>query len=131
MRTFFFIRLPEPEGPFDSIPSLINIFLGRYLLLSSICNHLRYPNSHTNYFSNVLLFLFLEAPQEVIQDQITRVLLERLIANRPHPYGVLITFIELIRNPKYDFWSHTSFIRCAKEVEGVFQNVARSVNSST
>jgi len=35
--------------------------------------------------------------QEVIQEQITRVLLERLIVNRPHPWGLLITFIELIK----------------------------------
>lgn len=35
--------------------------------------------------------------QEMIQEQITRVLLERLIVNRPHPWGLLITFIELIK----------------------------------
>lgn len=33
----------------------------------------------------------------MIQEQITRVLLERLIVNRPHPWGLLITFIELIK----------------------------------
>lgn len=37
------------------------------------------------------------AGQEIIQEQITRVLLERLIVNRPHPWGLLITFIELIK----------------------------------
>ncbi|KAG5626964.1 hypothetical protein H5410_012182, partial [Solanum commersonii] len=36
--------------------------------------------------------------QEMIQEQITRVLLERLIVNRPHPWGLLITFIELIKD---------------------------------
>ena len=39
--------------------------------------------------------------QEIIQEQITRVLLERLIVNRPHPWGLLITFIELIKVRKY------------------------------
>lgn len=39
----------------------------------------------------------LEFLQEMIQEQITRVLLERLIVNRPHPWGLLITFIELIK----------------------------------
>jgi hypothetical protein len=48
---------------------------------------LRYPNSHTHYFSCTLLYLFAEANQEAIQEQITRVLLERLIVNRPHPWG--------------------------------------------
>lgn len=37
---------------------------------------------------------------QVVQEQITRVLLERLIVNRPHPWGLLITFIELIKNPR-------------------------------
>ena len=92
---------------------------GRYLFLNAIANQLRYPNNHTHFFSFVLLYLFVEASQvrlprlptpshgtwspsyslnllmvqEIIQEQITRVLLERLIVNRPH----LITFIELIK----------------------------------
>lgn len=89
---------------------------GRYCLLNAIANQLRYPNSHTHYFSCVLLYLFAEAQQEIIQEQITRVLLERLIVNRPHPWGLLITFIELIKNPRYNFWNH-SFTRCAPEIE--------------
>jgi hypothetical protein len=91
--------------------------------------------------------------QEIIQEQITRVLLERLIVNRPHPWGLLITFIELIKvkhtseyclvwseltasffcrliqcilqNPRYNFWNR-SFIRCAPEIEKLFESVARS-----
>jgi CCR4-NOT transcription complex subunit 1 len=45
---------------------------GRYLFLSAIANQLRYPNSHTHYFSRVLLYLFFEATQEAIKEQITR-----------------------------------------------------------
>lgn len=48
--------------------------------------------------------------------QITRVLLERLIVNRPHPWGLLITFIELIKNPVYKFWTH-EFVKCAPDIE--------------
>lgn len=51
-----------------------------------------------------------------VQEQITRVLLERLIVNRPHPWGLLITFIELIKNPVYKFWEH-DFVHCAPEIE--------------
>jgi len=98
---------------------------GRYHFLNAIANQLRYPNSHTHYFSCVLLYLFAEANQEIIQEQITRVLLERLIVNRPHPWGLLITFIELIKNPRYSFWSH-NFTRCAPEIEKLFESVARS-----
>ncbi|GAB1606660.1 Hypothetical predicted protein [Argonauta hians] len=98
---------------------------GRYLFLTAITNQLRYPNSHTHYFSCTLLYLFVEANAEAIQEQITRVLLERLIVNRPHPWGLLITFIELIKNPQFKFWSH-EFVRCAPEIEKLFESVARS-----
>ncbi|KAG5379548.1 hypothetical protein IGI04_027390 [Brassica rapa subsp. trilocularis] len=98
---------------------------GRYLFLNAIANQLRYPNNHTHYFSFIMLYLFLESDQVVIQEQITRVLLERLIVNRPHPWGLLITFIELIKNPRYGFWKH-GFIRCAPEIEKLFESVARS-----
>ncbi len=45
---------------------------GRYLFLNAIANQLRYPNSHTHYFSCTLLYLFAEANTESIQEQITR-----------------------------------------------------------
>lgn len=98
---------------------------GRYLFLNAIANQLRYPNSHTHYFSCAILYLFVEANSEAIQEQITRVLLERLIVNRPHPWGLLITFIELIKNPAYKFWDH-DFVHCAPEIEKLFESVANS-----
>ncbi len=52
-------------------------------------------------------------------------LLERLIVNRPHPWGLLITFIELIKNPQFTFWQH-EFVTCAPEIQKLFESVARS-----
>jgi len=98
---------------------------GRYISLNAIANQLRYPSSHTHYFSCVMLFLFSEAKDDGVKEQVTRVLLERLIVHRPHPWGLLITFIELIKNQRYQFWSH-QFTRCATEIEKVFESVARS-----
>ena len=46
---------------------------GRYLFFNAMVNQLRYPNSHTNYFSCTLLYLFSEANTEAIQEQMTRV----------------------------------------------------------
>lgn len=43
---------------------------GRYLLLNAIANQLRYPNSHTHYFSCVLLSLFSEVKQEAVKEQV-------------------------------------------------------------
>eukprot|EP01130_Rhizamoeba_saxonica_P016258 TRINITY_DN7482_c0_g1_i1.p1 TRINITY_DN7482_c0_g1~~TRINITY_DN7482_c0_g1_i1.p1 ORF type:complete len:2042 (-),score=367.44 TRINITY_DN7482_c0_g1_i1:55-5421(-) len=99
---------------------------GRYILFNAIANQLRYPNNHTHFFSCVLLFLFSGSTSEIIQEQITRVLVERLIVQRPHPWGLLITFIELIKNPTYHFWSR-NFTHCAPEIERLFQQVGTRI----
>jgi uncharacterized membrane protein len=39
--------------------------------------------------------------------------------------GLLISFIELIKNPRYNFWNH-KFTSLAPELERVFASVARS-----
>ncbi|KAL5134610.1 CCR4-NOT transcription complex subunit 1 [Glycine soja] len=93
---------------------------GRYLFLNAIANQLRYPNTNTHYFSLLLLHLFEDSNLEVIQEQITRVLLERLFVERPHPWGILITFLELYRNPRYNF-RNRSFI--TPEIEKLFESV--------
>ena len=63
----------------------------RYICLNAIANQLRYPSSHTHYFSCVMLFVFSETKSLAIKEQVSRVLLERLITHRPHPWGVLVT----------------------------------------
>ncbi|VUZ50964.1 unnamed protein product, partial [Hymenolepis diminuta] len=98
---------------------------GRYLLLNCIANQLRYMNSHTCYFSCSLLYLFSEIPSEKAKEQISRVLMERLIVNRPHPFGLLMTSAELLRNPIYKYWNH-NFARCHKEMKDIVTVVAQS-----
>lgn len=81
-----------------------------------MANQLRYPNSHTYYFSYTILYLFSEQSKDQVKEQISRVLMERLIVNRPHPWGLLMTSAELLRNPIYRFWDH-GFARCHKDME--------------
>ncbi|PFH49091.1 hypothetical protein AMATHDRAFT_81473 [Amanita thiersii Skay4041] len=100
---------------------------GQHHLLSSMVLHLRYPNAHTYWFSSLLLYLFLEVKDDSFREILTRVLLERFIVHRPHPWGALVTFIELLRNPKYGFWSK-EFIRVAPEVTLLLESVARSIS---
>ena len=89
----------QNKGPLPGSPSVefYKILMtqldaeGRYHMFNSMCNQLRYPNSHTYYFSCALLCLFTESEHEVYQEQITRVLLERLIVHRPHPVSVHVS----------------------------------------
>ncbi|KAF8964122.1 Not1-domain-containing protein [Flammula alnicola] len=99
---------------------------GQHHLLSSMILHLRYPNAHTHWFSSLILHLFLEVNDDRFREVLTKVLLERFIVHRPHPWGALVTFIELLRNPKYDFWSK-EFIRIGPEVTLLLESVARSI----
>ncbi|KAJ3741975.1 Not1-domain-containing protein [Lentinula detonsa] len=99
---------------------------GQHHLLSAMVLHLRYPNAHTHWFSALLLHLFLEVKDDKFREVMTKVLLERFIVHRPHPWGALITFIELLRNPKYEFWNK-DFIRIAPEVSLLLESVATSV----
>jgi len=98
---------------------------GRYTCLNALANQLRYPSSHTHYFSCMVLYIFGETKNAGVKEQIARILLERVIVHRPHPWGLLVTFLELIKNPRYGFWSQP-FIRCASEIEKLFNTVARS-----
>lgn len=89
--------------------------------------HLRYPNAHTQWFSSLALFLFTEINVESFQEIVTTVLLERVMGYRPHPWGALLTFIELLRNPKYDFWSR-KFVRIVPEISALLESVRASLN---
>ncbi|KAF5387155.1 hypothetical protein D9615_001699 [Tricholomella constricta] len=99
---------------------------GQHHLLVSIGLHLRYPNAHTHWFSSLVLHLFSEVKDNRFQEIVTTTLLERFIVHRPHPWGALVTFIELLRNSKYDFW-HKDFVKVAPEVTMLLDRVARSI----
>ncbi|KAF2097545.1 Not1-domain-containing protein [Rhizodiscina lignyota] len=93
----------------------------RYHFLSAIVNQLRYPNSHTHWFSYALLAFFSPAAaasddEELlgVQQQATRVLLERLLVHRPHPWGLIITLLELLKNTDLGFWQ-LPFVKAAPE----------------
>ncbi|KAK4530859.1 hypothetical protein CCYA_CCYA06G1716 [Cyanidiococcus yangmingshanensis] len=116
-----------------SIQTYVPIFLhfaeeldeeGRFLLITSIANHIRYPNAHTSFFALALLHLFGHG-HAGIREQVARVLVERLFAARPHPWGLLVVFLELIRNPVYGFWQ-SDFIQAAPEIARLMDNVART-----
>lgn len=91
----------------------------RFHLVSAIANQLRFPNTHTHFYSYALLHLFGLPSDDVqqleIQETITRVLLERLLVHRPHPWGLIITLLEILKNPNYAFWQ-LPFVKAAPEV---------------
>lgn len=92
--------------------------------------HLRYPNAHTHWFSSLMLHLFHEVKADRFREVMARILLERFLVYRPHPWGALVTFVELLRNHKYDFWNQ-DFIRLAPEVTLLLDSVCSSLRDFT
>ena len=80
----------------------------RFQLICSIVNQLRWHNAHTHFFAYALLHLF--GTDTGAQDswdgkqQIIAVLLERIHAVLPHPWGLIVVLLELLKNPLYGFW---------------------------
>ena len=66
-------------------------------------NNLRYPNLITFYFSNLILLLFTEVEDDSLHEQITKNLLERLIIEKPHPWGILALLFKILTNPNFNF----------------------------
>lgn len=87
--------------------------------------NLRFTNAHTQWFSSLALWLFSEVKSDAFQEITTKVLLERFVVHRPHPWGAILTFIELLRNPKYDFWSR-SFVHLAPEITTLLESVSQN-----
>jgi CCR4-NOT transcription complex subunit 1 len=84
-----------------------------YHVFSAMANQLRAPSSHTRLFHAVLLHIWIECKSDMIKEHMVRVFLERIVVSRPHPWGLLVTFIELAKNKAYDLWRHP-FVRCGK-----------------
>ncbi|KAF2730810.1 Not1-domain-containing protein [Polyplosphaeria fusca] len=105
----------------------------KFHFVGAIANQLRWPNTHTHYFSHALLHLFgpPNNDQEVLdlQQTITRVLLERLLVHRPHPWGLIITLLEILKNRTYAFWD-LPFVKAAPEVERLFNALFTHVQQS-
>ncbi|KAI9929149.1 hypothetical protein MW887_001553 [Aspergillus wentii] len=106
----------------------------RYYLLSAMANQLRYPNSHTYFFSFATLRLFgvdySEQDESDIRQQIIRVLLERLIVHRPHPWGLIITLQELLQNRSYTFF-RLPFIQAAPEIGRLFDALLQHIQQQS
>ncbi|KAJ2719654.1 CCR4-NOT core subunit cdc39 [Coemansia sp. Benny D115] len=99
---------------------------GCYLLVSAIGNQLRFPSAHTYLCSRMILALFSKSDERV-RECIARVLIERILVNRPFPWGLLVTLIELLRNPYYAFWNH-DFTRRSPQIVDILSAVAKSIH---
>jgi len=95
----------------------------RFHLLCALTNQLRYVNGHTQYFSTALVHLF-SVQSDEIRQSLMNVFVNRLSMARPHPWGLLITMLELIKNPAYDIWNFT-WIKAHPQVENMLMTLVQ------
>lgn len=95
-----------------------------YHIISAMANQVRYVNAHTHYFSTALQHMFSIGSQD-LQEQIMRVLCERLMVPRPHPWGLIVMMLEMVKNQTYDIWS-LPWMKTAPQVESMLMNLAHS-----
>ncbi|KAF2165848.1 hypothetical protein M409DRAFT_67163 [Zasmidium cellare ATCC 36951] len=96
----------------------------RFHHVSAMVNQVRYVNAHTHYFSTALQHMFSVGSQQM-QEQIMRVLCERLMVPRPHPWGLIVIMLELVKNQTYDIWG-LPWMKTAPQVESMLTNLAQS-----
>lgn len=97
-------------------------------LINSILNELRYPSIQTNYFAYVIIFICLDIQNEVIEEHIIKNLLERLVF-KPHPWGLLLTFVNLMKNTK--FAPKMQLIANKTKIQTVLENLLSNSNEKT
>ena len=103
---------------------------GRHHLVSAIALNLRYPSQHTFWFSAMLIHLFTEIKDDSFKEVTIKVLLERVLSHRPHPWGIIMTIIELLRDPRCDLM-YSKFMTTFPEISAILRKVNSHVNGST
>lgn len=107
----------------------------KYHLINAIANHARYPNSHTHWLVSIFLHFFstdslwnTSENKSVVQELITRVLIERHMVNKPHQWGLTIVFTELIKNGHYSFFELPFIKNAPPEIKLIFDALLQNVN---
>jgi CCR4-NOT transcription complex subunit 1 len=95
----------------------------RFHILCALTNQLRYVNCHTQYFSTALVHMF-SVESDEIRQSLMNVFVNRLSMARPHPWGLLVTMLELIKNPAYDIWNF-SWIKAHPQVENMLMTLVQ------
>ncbi|KAL3238319.1 CCR4-NOT core subunit CDC39 [Nakaseomyces bracarensis] len=100
----------------------------KYQVIQAIIEQLRYPNIHTYWFSFVIEEMFTSTKWgeqlDVVQEIILRALLERLVVNRPHAWGVTVMMRTLVNHKDINLLE----LNCVKkipEIELIFRQVVK------
>lgn len=140
-------RLPSNVRGFNTKSSQVALLVDlmshgslefKFNLINAICNQLRFPSSHTHWFVGIILHFFSSASiwgsdeaRLVVQELIIRVLLERRLVYKPHPWGLTIVFTELVKNDDYGFFELPFVKSAGPELRGIFETLALNIKGTS
>lgn len=107
----------------------------KFHIIQAMVNQLRYPNVHTHWFNFALKLMFQsdQWPDDqlsTIQEIILRSLLERIIVNKPHPWGVVVTFMDLLKLEGTKM-IEKPFINDIPEIHAIMKNLQKYALTSS
>lgn len=116
----------SPAPPARLLDHLFGDIAGpaRFHLATAMVNQLRYVNAHTHYFATALQHYFVVGNEET-QQAILRVLVERLGVPRPHPWGVIVMTLELVKNAEKSVFD-MGWVKAAPQVEQMLRSLVAS-----
>lgn len=86
-------------------------FRSRHDFIEAMVNQLRFPSSHTYWFHHTIMEMMhphhnhtVDPLALSVKELVSRVLLERLTVDRPYPWGILITIIQLFKSMEHEFF---------------------------
>lgn len=113
-------------SPNEAIRILKDIKMDSFVeLCNVICDQLRYPSKFTTRNIVLVLSIYESSKESSYREAVICCILERLVSHKPHPWGLMVTFLELIRNEKYSFWSE-GFINKSPEIRNLFDSIAKT-----
>ncbi|KAK3724076.1 CCR4-NOT core subunit cdc39 [Vermiconidia calcicola] len=95
-----------------------------YHLVTAMINQVRYVNAHTHYFSTALQHFFTTGSED-LQQVIMRGICERLGVPRPHPWGLIVMVLELLKNPSVNLFE-LGWMKTAPQVESMLVSLVHS-----
>jgi hypothetical protein len=90
-------------------------------VINAMLNNIRYPNPVTFYFHSLLIMIFSEFNEDLAQELIVRNLFERMIIEKPHPWGILTFLYKILANANFKFEQKKFYTENEKFTDNMIQ----------
>lgn len=106
----------------------------RYHMICSVVDQLRFPSVTTQWFLSVAVYLMTTesawnsaSVYAEMQELWLRVLLERLVASKPHPWGLTVLVVFLLGSQEVDILALPCVQNAEEPIKAIFETLSRNV----